>query len=164
MPASLGCSTSTSTFRNIKCFSPQVGRFLAAAEGMWKLIRKESEGFQRSVGAAPDDDESDDEAQPRTQTRASAFSRISETLRNRPRVSGDRDDGTVENLGDHVPLPAFDPNAVISRRTTVRRLRTNAQELGIPLRLFLIKLMLAEMTEKKTRRIRQCVAGFSVCF
>ena len=26
--ASLGCSTSTSTFRNIKCFSPQVGRFL----------------------------------------------------------------------------------------------------------------------------------------
>ena len=85
---------------------------------MWKLIRKESEGFQRSVGAAPDDDESDDEAQPRTQTRASAFSRISETLRNRPRVSGDRDDGTVENLGDHVPLPAFDPNAVISRRTT----------------------------------------------
>ena len=60
---------------------------IAAAEGMWKLIRKESEGFQRSVGAAPDDDESDDEAQPRTQTRASAFSLIPETLRNRPRVS-----------------------------------------------------------------------------
>ena len=67
---------------------------------------------------------------------------------NRPRVSGDRDDGTVENLGDHVALPALDPNAVISRRTTVR---TNAQELGIPLRLFLIKQMLAEMTEKKNK-------------
>jgi hypothetical protein len=76
---------------------------------------------------------------------------------NRPRVSGDRDDGTVEKLGDHVALPAFDPNFLVGRPFE----QTRAQELEIPLRVFLIKLMLAEISEKKKKNstMRRTIVG-----
>ena len=43
----------------------------------------------------------------------------------------------------------FDARMIEKVASKCVRRQLNAQELGIPLRLFLIKLMLAEMTEKK---------------
>ena len=125
---------------------------LSAAEGMWKLIKKQpiSEGEvadmffdtrfgsarpgaaipgnryysndvygnsnraepSGSVGAAPDDDDSDG-GQP--SRRPSAYSRIDETLRGRrnQRVFDDDDRVASANLGDFVTvdtLPDYDPN------------------------------------------------------
>jgi hypothetical protein len=144
----------SSHFRTTRCSSRLGGKIpLSAAEGMWKLIKKQpiSEGevadmffdtrfgsarpgaaipgnryFSNdvygnsnraepsgSVGAAPDDDDSDG-GQP--SRRPSAYSGISETLRgrrNRSVVFDDDDRVASANLGDFVTvdtLPDYNPN------------------------------------------------------